>query len=512
MVSNMSNGAYTGPRQTTLEPDDAVMFRFMHWWFGLCTAGAIELCWHDPAKGRLDLVKRFALDDINAAARFAADVNAIPGCSIYFRAATVQFTSFHTTDADVVQIPGAWGDADTPAAAQRTLHAHPIPSAVVVTGRHPGLRAQAFYRTTEPILVGETVRHLNRQARELVGGDGAVTNPSSLMRLPGSIAWPWKPGREIELTEWVTPDGGGDSLPLDALRTALPPVAAEAGAAGLNGHASATTELLNPIRGLIERARRGENWNTSMLQATGKMVARGYPDWMILALAEHVTLAGYTVEQTRAELADMVARAQRKGFGPGEPDGGEPDDGMMTDDEIDAVVNGPPKPEPEPTPEVISSDWWMTRELTRPVPVLGEVICASTRALIGGPTGAGKTHLAMAMAGAVAVGRGFLHWPGPARPLPTLYIDGEMARYRWRDGARPAQGPGVRSAPAAGWGQPGEPTPALPRGFSGYAGTEHGGWASIPAGYGRSAETRRHFLGQSDVPADRRHEGRGPMD
>jgi hypothetical protein len=47
---------------------------------------------------------------------------------------------------------------------------------------------------------------------------------------------------------------------------------------------------------------------------------------------------------------------------------------------------------------------------------------------LGGPTGIGKTHLAMAMAGAIATGRGFLHWLGPAQPLTVLFIDGEMAR------------------------------------------------------------------------------------
>ena len=79
-------------------------------------------------------------------------------------------------------------------------------------------------------------------------------------------------------------------------------------------------------------------------------------------------------------------------------------------------------------PACIHGDWWLTREIQRPTPVLGEVICTTTRALLGGPTGAGKTHLAMAMAAAIATGNGFLHWLGPSEPLTVLYIDGEMAR------------------------------------------------------------------------------------
>ncbi len=93
------------------------------------------------------------------------------------------------------------------------------------------------------------------------------------------------------------------------------------------------------------------------------------------------------------------------------------------------------QPEPPP-PETIDGDWWLTRDLPRPAPILGEIICASTRALFGGPTGAGKTHFAMAMAGAIATGRGYLHWLGPAKPLVVLYVDGEMARDLMQDRVR----------------------------------------------------------------------------
>jgi hypothetical protein len=81
----------------------------------------------------------------------------------------------------------------------------------------------------------------------------------------------------------------------------------------------------------------------------------------------------------------------------------------------------------KPKPGHLTGNWWLVREITRPTPVLGEVICTSTRMLLGGPTGVGKSHVCLAMAGAIATGRGYLHWLGPTKPLTVLYIDGEMA-------------------------------------------------------------------------------------
>src|SRR6202035_3344794 len=104
---------------------------------------------------------------------------------------------------------------------------------------------------------------------------GAVINPSTLLRLPGSIAWPWKPGREPELTEWVTPDGGGGTYTLDALKAALPPIEAEPVP---NGHAVAgvsTSELLNPVRALIEQVKAGPVWHDPALRLVATLVARG---------------------------------------------------------------------------------------------------------------------------------------------------------------------------------------------------------------------------------------------
>ncbi len=50
----------------------------------------------------------------------------------------------------------------------------------------------------------DMLRRQNAAIAAVLGGDRAVVNPGRLMRLPGSIAWPTKTGRIVEMTELRT--------------------------------------------------------------------------------------------------------------------------------------------------------------------------------------------------------------------------------------------------------------------------------------------------------------------
>ena len=302
-----------------LEPDDDMMHRFLPWWFERSNKGHIEIAWTNAATGTLNLFRRFGIDEVSQAALHAATVNAIPGCNVYFRPATVDASTVFTKDGDVIQIPGCWVDCDEAEAVERVLQGPgPAPSAQVITGRVPGLRSQFLFKFSEPSLAGDRARALNRQAAAACGSDTMVINPSTLLRLPGSIAWPKKPGRVPELTEWITPDRHQDSWTPNALRLGFPPVADEE-AVGSGTHtasAGGTTELLNPIKGLIEQVRAGPLWHEPTLRLVAMLVTRGRQDCEILAMAEHLTWPDYSVAQTRDELIKMIEGARRKGFAP----------------------------------------------------------------------------------------------------------------------------------------------------------------------------------------------------
>lgn len=69
---------------------------------------------------------------------------------------------------------------------------------------------------------------------------------------------------------------------------------------------------------------------------------------------------------------------------------------------------------------------WANYHIPEPDFLLGEWLTTTSRVMVNGPTGLGKTHLAQAIGMAVAAGKGFLHWKG-RRPSKVLYLDGEMS-------------------------------------------------------------------------------------
>jgi hypothetical protein len=68
---------------------------------------------------------------------------------------------------------------------------------------------------------------------------------------------------------------------------------------------------------------------------------------------------------------------------------------------------------------------WLDREIPSRDYLLGDVICTTSRWLIFGNTGVGKTLFGMSFAGAIAAGAAFLNWEGRRRAR-AMYLDGEL--------------------------------------------------------------------------------------
>jgi hypothetical protein len=68
---------------------------------------------------------------------------------------------------------------------------------------------------------------------------------------------------------------------------------------------------------------------------------------------------------------------------------------------------------------------WLARQFPERDYLLGSVLCTTSRWLLFGDTGVGKTLLAMEIGAAVAAGRPLLGWEGRRRSR-VMYLDGEM--------------------------------------------------------------------------------------
>ena len=313
--------SYAGP-DCELRPDPAVMRAFREWWFKSATRGVIEIGWMNAATGGLTEFAQFELNDIASLVALATQVNMVAGQSVYIRAATVRAHAFPpwTTDADFVQAPGIWSDIDKAddLARAKTVESIVRPNGQVITGTIPTPRVQSWFRTTETIASADLVRELNVRLHRLYGGDSTVVNPSRLMRLPGTIAWPWKEAGERvpEVVQFILPDPGAgrpSSYPISTLTSQLPKEEAKGAGGGAEPFDFGIRGAgLSTVAGLIAAIKSGRQWHNAMIRLVAHWVGQGRASVEILGHCADWTLPGWTVEQTRTEVAKAIEGARAK--------------------------------------------------------------------------------------------------------------------------------------------------------------------------------------------------------
>jgi len=258
------------------------------------------------------------LDEV---AEFAAVTNRIPGQNIYVGAALRKSDTppfGRADDSDVLALPAFYVDLDDAGAADaaKSRYRHCPPTAAVVTGRHPHLRVQLWWRHESPERDPALCRCQNRALALAFGGDIKVVNPSRVMRLAGSVAWPSKPGRVLERTELHTfaddrpvlylPGQLAKAFPPEEAVEPAPPPDAQSGLA--IGNAAQGVG----VAGVMAAVRAGDHWHDNMVRLVGHWIAWGWSDAEIIAAAESLTLPGWTADQTHAEVTAMIAGGRAK--------------------------------------------------------------------------------------------------------------------------------------------------------------------------------------------------------
>ena len=349
---------------------------------------------------------------MDALAVTAAQANLVPGQSCYIRAATVRPWDVggargHTSDRDFVSGPGLWGDIDTPADFERARSVvTPLrPNGQVITGTVPWMRVQSFFRASEPIVASEMLRSMNVRLHGLYGGDPSVVNVSRLMRLAGTIAWPRKAGRVAELTRFVLPapeEGRPRSYPVSMLASLRPegPRAqgGEKGGEGTeqpfdfglgdkagSGGAGAGSGLTTVSRHL-SAIRAGRHWHNNVVELVAHWIGRGWSSEEIMGHCADWTLPGWTIEQTRKEVATAIRGGREKW-------------GVADVDPVTGKVAGV-----DVMPPILDAVAFMAT-FTMPDYLIDGIIQRGRLHALTSPTGHGKTAVALFLACMMAMAR-----------------------------------------------------------------------------------------------------------
>ena len=279
---------------------------------------------------------RFVPSWIDEAVQWACEMNRT-GRNIYVVRNPIRADyKGHATDADIVAAFFLWADCDDPAAAGN-IHRFDGPkwSAAVTTGRTPSIRVHTYWRLTEPCRDLTAWRRMQEQIALHFGSDRTVVNPSRIMRVGGTVAYPdtkkQAKGYISEVTTIRTEyDDARAPVTLEQMArvfstgTPAPLLAAHitAPAPSAATSTSAAFDILPPPldrdRAIIH-ALAGVEWHNAVIRLVASYVARGLSDAEIHALTDPLTLAGYTVEQTRNEVQTAIDGARRKGFSPTTP-------------------------------------------------------------------------------------------------------------------------------------------------------------------------------------------------
>lgn len=302
-----------------LVPNRDAMLEHLQFLFSNCREyqdGRIEIAYTPPDSGAVNRAEWFDVTDLENAADFAARINAQDGVNVYIGAAIRLPDSSpigRSSKDDYYAATALWCDLDDPGAAvaAKERYADLPPSFVVVTGREPDLRAQAWWTLMHPETSIPALEDNLAHVCAALGGDTAVVDAARVMRLAGSIAWPKKPGRIPEITEIKKPIKPTLMVMAERFQSYFPGAVSQlttAAAGGVDGKPRniITGKLKYPE--LLERTRQPGHWHYNMRDAVASMVSSQWTDEQI-----KLACAGYCIGgATDPDLLPLIASARQK--------------------------------------------------------------------------------------------------------------------------------------------------------------------------------------------------------
>lgn len=379
--------------------------------------GLVEIAWTSPTYPHtLSNARMFSLVQMDDAAKFACELNQTPNRNVYFGVALRDINAPRNARGNRALTRGVMAfkidcdkEGQLSAALDVAARMNLSPNYVIYTGQQPHLRGQAYWLLEEPCADLDLAERVDSALAARLGTDAAVSDAPRVMRLPGSVAWPLKAGRALEMT-------GVLSVPIREDRYTTTEVVEKLKQAGaLEQQASGAVVLdfsdAEPQLDLDEMAAAASlpgNWHRMAVKATSHLVARGTPPDVVLdVLTSRLRQPGYTYDQTRAELSVMVAGALRKGWAP------------ETAPETPQAQEAPAR---DPFP-LLSID--QLRSAQPPEWRINKILPKRGFGVLYGASGSFKSFIALDLALSIAHGA---PWRGlPVEQAPAVYIAGEGA-------------------------------------------------------------------------------------
>lgn len=314
-------------------------------------------------------------------------------------------------DTDIIAAFFLWADCDDPAAAGNVLRFDgPKWSAAVTTGTTPSTRAHVYWSLQEPCYDLDQWRAMQSAIAAHFASDPSVINPSRIMRIGGTVSWPFAKKREkgyvSELTTLrteyadprpaVTLDQMGRVFAASAPALPLSQQAAPSGS-GFQIDTGSAPQSLDREQ-MAVRALSGKDWHDAVIRLVASYVSKGLSDSEIHALTQPLTLSGYTGDDTFREVQVAIEGARKKGWTP--------------TPEFTPNFDHAPAPTPS-DPAPVAPGWKVqtaadfTADFVAPEYIIDGIIQRGRIYTLTAPTGSGKTAAMLYASVAIATGMQF---------------------------------------------------------------------------------------------------------
>jgi len=364
---------------------------------------------------------RFDPDWINEAVDWAVSMNG-HGLNVYVVRNPVRITATGAAkDTDIVAAFFVWADCDDPASAGN-VHRFDGPkwNAAVTTGRTPSTRVHVYWELEEPCINLDAWRQMQIDIAAHFRSDPVVINPSRIMRVGGTVAFPDTKKQAKGYTSEVATirteyDDERGAVSFEQMRRVFPKATAQA-AHGAGFDIDMGPKPLDRDRAVIQ-ALSGQEWHHAVIRLVASYVSRGLSDGEIHALTDPLTLGGYTVEQTQQEVQVAIEGARRKGWTPAT------EQTRHTPNFDHSPAPTPSNPEPKAQTWAVQTAHDFTSDFVAPEYVIEGVAQRGRLYTLTAPTGSGKTAVMLYAATAIATGMQFCGLE--VEPGDVLFLAGE---------------------------------------------------------------------------------------